>query len=161
MSACLLLGSNEEPRNEWLAKARVEIGVWCGQICRESEVYETAPWGFEADTSFLNQALLLETTLSPSDLLKKCLQIEKSLGRIRNNNQERYHSRNIDIDLLLYEDTICESQELTIPHPRLHLRPFALNPIDEILPYWVHPVFGFTAKEMIEFIEKCVTLQKR
>ena len=143
-----------------LKRAREAIGKYCGRIIRASKIYETEPWGFVADTFFLNQALVIETTLSPIALLKQCLDTEEALGRVRACGAERYSSRNIDIDILFYEDVVCETPELTLPHPRLHLRKFALEPLAEVAPEWRHPVLGLFADEMMGMKKKVVFLQK-
>ena len=149
MKACLLLGTNLGNRELLLQRAREGIGKYCGRIIKASQIYETEPWGFEADVFFLNQALLIETTLSPIELLNQCLDIEDVLGRVRARGAERYSSRNIDIDILFYDDVVRETHELTVPHPRLHLRKFALEPLAEVAPEWRHPVLGFTIGEMM------------
>ncbi|MCL2738843.1 MAG: 2-amino-4-hydroxy-6-hydroxymethyldihydropteridine diphosphokinase [Bacteroidales bacterium] len=149
MKTCLLLGSNLGNREALLVRARLLIGQDCGHIAKASKVYETPPWGFEADTAFLNQALLIDTPLSSEALLACCLRIETLLGRIRADGAEGYSSRCIDIDMLFYQDLICKSPELTLPHPHLHLRRFALEPLAEVAPEWKHPVLGLTAAEML------------
>jgi len=154
MKACLLLGSNVGNRELFIHRAREAICRHCGQIITLSKIYETEPWGFEAETYFLNQALLIETRLSPIALLKQCLDTEEVLGRKRTSEAERYSSRNIDIDILFYDDIVCETPELTLPHPRLHLRKFALEPLAEVAPEWRHPVWGLTAKHFIALLEK-------
>jgi len=154
MEACLLLGSNWGEREVYLLRAQERIAQDCGKIMKVSKVYETEPWGFEADTLFLNQALLIDTECAPQELLHRCLRIETDLGR---EHVERdlvrtrvYTSRVIDIDVLYYEGVVIESPELTLPHPRLHQRAFALEPLHEIAPEWVHPLLKITAKEMLQ-----------
>ena len=154
MRACLLLGSNLGERAVLLAQARTFIEQDCGALVKVSAVYETEPVGFSADTMFLNQALLIETSRSPQALLAQCLQIERNMGRIRPMNPAvAYCSRNIDIDILFYEDTICECPELTLPHPRLHLRAFALKSLADVAPDWRHPILGLTAKELLKRLD--------
>jgi 2-amino-4-hydroxy-6-hydroxymethyldihydropteridine diphosphokinase len=141
MKACLLLGSNIGDREDFLQRANECIAKCCGEIIAVSAIYETEPWGFDADTTFLNQALIIETDLLPGSLLSHCLCIENELGRDRSMDScGTYRSRNIDIDILFYENVVCQTPELTLPHPRLHLRKFALEPLEEVAPEWVHPV---------------------
>ena len=151
MKACLLTGSNLGDRQALLAQAQKLIERDCGAIIKASKVYETESWGFEADTLFLNQGLLIETSLSQHELLAHCLQIETILGRERPAALSgTYTSRTMDIDILFYEDLIFKTPELTLPHPRLPLRAFALQPVSEVAPQWVHPELGLTAKEMLK-----------
>ena len=133
-------------REVMLDRARTLIEHHCGKIIKTSSVYETEPWGFEADTPFLNQALLVDTPLLPEALLNCCLRVETALGRKRpTTSGSTYTSRNIDIDVLFYEEEVCSTQTLTLPHPHLHLRKFALEPLAEVAPKWIHPLFGVTA----------------
>ena len=151
MKACLLLGSNLGDREALLSQARSRIALDCGQVIKVSKIYETAPWGFEADTPFLNQAILIDTAHTSQELLSHCLRIEVLLGRERPANLEcTYTSRCIDIDILFYEEEVCQTPQLTLPHPRLHLRTFALEPLSEVAPTWKHPILDFTAGEMIK-----------
>jgi len=149
MKTCLLLGSNLGDRKSLLAQARLHISRNCGKIVKVSKVYESPPWGFEANTSFLNQALLIDTPLPPETLLAYCLDMETLLGRIRADKATGYSSRCIDIDMLFYQDLIYQSPTLTLPHPRLHLRSFALVPLAAVAPDWKHPILGLTATEML------------
>lgn len=150
MKTCLLLGSNLGDREAMLKEAREQIERTCGVVIQASKIHETEPWGFEADTTFLNQALLVDTTLSPESLLAHCLHIESILGRSRRDGATGYESRCIDIDVLFYQDTICHTPQLTLPHPRLHVRMFALKPLSEVAPDWRHPILMLTANEIIE-----------
>jgi 2-amino-4-hydroxy-6-hydroxymethyldihydropteridine diphosphokinase len=84
------------------------------------------------------------------DLLRRLLDIEKELGRVRHPEIQGYTSRTADLDLLYYDSRIIETEALTIPHPRLHLRRFALVPLCEVAPDFKHPVFKLTQKELLE-----------
>lgn len=112
-----------------------------GDVLALSGFYETEPWGFQSDNTFLNAALRLETTLSPLELLKATQQIELEMGRTLKSNGA-YHDRIIDIDILLYDDLILQTPELTLPHPLMHERPFVMEPLAEIAPNVIHPVFN-------------------
>lgn len=112
-----------------------------GDVLALSGFYETEPWGFQSDNTFLNAALRLETTLSPLELLKATQQIELEMGRTQKSNGA-YHDRIIDIDILLYDDLILQTPELTLPHPLMHERPFVMEPLAEIAPNVIHPVFN-------------------
>ena len=151
MNACLLLGSNIGDRKALLDKAQSHIEQEYCHIIKVSKIYETLPWGFQANTTFFNQAILINTSLPPQELLTHCLEIETSMGRIRTpNKQQLYTSRCIDIDLLFYENTVCQTPSLTLPHPLLQHRLFALQPLAEVAPDWVHPILGLTAAQMIQ-----------
>jgi 2-amino-4-hydroxy-6-hydroxymethyldihydropteridine diphosphokinase len=138
----LLIGGNLGDRINYLEKAIDEIKHNIGKIIRSSSVYETEPYGFRDEYPFLNRCLLIETILSPWDILSKTQQIERSLGRIRKSG--KYESRTMDIDILFYDDLVIDEIGLIIPHPEFHKRNFALIPMSEISPGFVHPVFGKT-----------------
>lgn len=148
MHTCyLLLGSNLGNRPLMLSQALKLIRDRVGKIVLRSSVYETEPWGFEDARQFLNQAIMLQTELSPKSLLSAVLQIELVMGRIRHG--DKYASRVIDIDILFYDDLILGLQQLTIPHPLLHARRFVLMPMAEIAPRLVHPVLDATIESLL------------
>jgi len=147
--AYILLGSNLGDRQVNLSNAMVQIALECGIITKRSLIYETEPWGFEGVPDFLNQIIIVQTRWQPLTLLIRLLEIEAQLGRVRN-PEGNYISRTIDIDLLYFADQIIESSALTIPHPRLHLRNFALRPLAEISPDFVHPVLRQSSKMLLE-----------
>ena len=143
----LLLGSNEGNRLEILNRALQAIRHKTGKILLASSVYESEPWGFEADKYFLNLAVQVETKLPAGTMLQKIQEIEKGLGRVR--NSKGYASRSIDIDILFFDDDIVDKPNLQIPHPRIHGRRFTLIPLNEICPEKMHPVFGKTISELL------------
>ncbi len=146
----LLLGSNLSDRVLMLAKARNYIRISIGEIKKESNIYESAPWGFDSDKAFLNQTLIVETQLKPIEILEKIKVIEKELGRVK--QSVNYESRTIDIDILFYNDEIINLPQLIIPHPQLHKRKFTLVPLAEIDPMLNHPVFN---KSILDLLSKC------
>lgn len=119
-----------------------------GDVLALSGFYETEPWGFRSENTFLNGALQLETSLSPLELLKATQQIEVDMGRTQKSNGV-YHDRIIDIDILLYDDLVMQSPELTLPHPLMHQRSFVMEPLAEIAPNVVHPVFNKSIVSMM------------
>ena len=143
-----MLGGNEGDRRGYLLQAARRLQCRAGAIVRASQIYRSEAWGFAADTDFLNQALLVETGLPPLALLNAALAIETLLGRVRT-GKAGYAPRPIDIDILLYDCQIVSTPELEIPHPRLHLRRFALMPLTEIAPEWMHPVFNKTIQTLL------------
>jgi len=147
-SSILLLGSNLGDRQKNIFSALNQIFRVCGKIKKESSLYESEPWGFSEAENFYNIAILLETGFSASDLLYKILNIEKKLGRIRDKSNG-YTSRIIDIDILFYNNAIINEHNLVIPHPLIQQRRFALLPVSEIIPKWIHPIFNLTAEELL------------
>ncbi|MBI4647917.1 MAG: 2-amino-4-hydroxy-6-hydroxymethyldihydropteridine diphosphokinase [Bacteroidia bacterium] len=146
----LLLGSNLEPRHEWLKEALFAIERQIGDIWRKSSVFESEPWGFSSENYFLNQALYVNTSLSAEQLIDEILKIEDNLGRKR--TKQCYTGRNIDIDIIFYNENIINSEKLTIPHPYMHQRRFALEPVAEIAPLFIHPVLK---KTMLQLLDEC------
>ena len=110
-----------------------------GDVLALSGFYETEPWGFSSENTFLNAALRLETELKPEELLQVTEQVEADMGRKEKSHGE-YHDRIIDIDILLYDGLVIDTPRLVIPHPRMHERRFVLEPLGEIAPDVVHPV---------------------
>ena len=144
----LLLGSNIDNRLDLLASAISLIIAQIGQLVAASSIYESDPWGYDSKNPFLNQALLIKTNLSPEKVLETCLSIEAELGRKRLKNKA-YADRNIDIDILLYEELIVCTNNLEIPHPRMHQRKFCMEPLTEIAPNWVVPTFQKTTSQVL------------
>jgi 2-amino-4-hydroxy-6-hydroxymethyldihydropteridine diphosphokinase len=142
------LGTNLGNRKTNLRKAIEMIGEHIGKVLKSSSIYETAPWGFDSEDDFLNMVVLVETTLTPLELMKKIVTIESMLGRER--NQDRYSSRIIDIDILLYDDLILNENGLKIPHPLMHERRFVLVPLNELAPELIHPVKGKSIRVLLE-----------
>lgn len=146
----ILLGSNQGNRKELIMKAIQLLEIKLGKCQKVSSIYESETWGFEADTAFLNQVLMFDSPLKPEEILQIGLDAEKELGRTR--NEGGYASRTMDIDLLFYDNQIIEEENLQIPHPRLHLRRFTLEPLVEIMPSFIHPRLK---KDMRELLEVC------
>ncbi|MBC8321606.1 MAG: 2-amino-4-hydroxy-6-hydroxymethyldihydropteridine diphosphokinase [Bacteroidetes bacterium] len=144
----LLLGSNIEPRIKYLEEAEKKISKYIGNIVRWSAIYESEPLGFSANTTFLNRVLLVYCKLSAIDILYKILDIEQEMGRIR--SSLGYSSRTIDIDILYFNNDIIKTENITIPHPRLHKRKFTLKPLSEIAPHFIHPVLNHNNKMLLD-----------
>ncbi|NII27714.1 2-amino-4-hydroxy-6-hydroxymethyldihydropteridine diphosphokinase [Pseudoflavitalea sp. X16] len=144
----LLIGGNVGDRRENLRQAVTAIDQSCGgHVVRQSAIYETAAWGKTDQQAFLNQALLLSTSFTPTHLLQQILQTEVLLGRVR---QERYGPRIIDIDILFFNDAIINDPALTVPHPEVQNRRFALTPLQEIAPGLVHPVLKKSVDQLLQ-----------
>ena len=142
-TAYLLLGSNLQDREKMIQQAIVAISGRIGPVTRSSSIYQSEPWGFEAENSFLNQVILIETVLSPEELLDEILGIEKELGRERILlKQDGYESRLIDIDILFYNNEIIRGDRLNIPHPHISQRMFTLIPLCELNGGFIHPLLN-------------------
>lgn len=135
----LLLGSNTGNRTHYLAEAETNIKTQIGPVVKTSHIYESEPWGFEADTFFLNKVIEIQTDYPPETLLYHLQDIEKQIGR-STKTATFYSSRIIDIDILFYSDRTIHKPDLTIPHPHLHKRKFTLIPLAEIAGDFIHPV---------------------
>lgn len=144
--AYLLTGGNEGDRFLHMQEARANIELICGQLLQVSSLYETEPWGNTDQPDFLNQVILIDTKLSPEELLRAILSIEKKGGRKRT---VKNAPRTIDIDILFYNDLILEKPGLSIPHPRIADRRFVLEPLNEISPEFIHPVIGKTIHRLL------------
>lgn len=132
------LGSNMGNRFDNLQKAVNLLFAKVGAIHKISSVYESPAMGFEGD-AFLNCAVLAETEMTPPKILKTIMEIEKSMGR-RRKTSKKYTSRPIDIDIILIDDLVVETQKLSIPHPEMENRKFVLQPLIEIDSQLLHPV---------------------
>lgn len=139
----ILLGGNLGNRKENLSQAKIHIEKIIGSIIKESSIYETKAWGVENQPNFLNQVILVETRLSPQNVLIENLQIEKVLGRVRH---QKWHERIIDIDILYAENLIINDDNLKIPHPFIQDRKFTLIPLVEISADFIHPIFQKTQR---------------
>lgn len=156
--AYLLIGSNLGDKASYLKNASSYIQQQCGQIVKQSSFYETEPWGFTEQPSFLNQALCIKTELSPAQLMHTLLQIESEMGRTRT---LKMGPRIIDLDILQIDQEIIDSPLLQLPHPAMHLRRFALIPMEEIAPNLVHPHLNKTITQLLEECSDQTNVQKK
>lgn len=146
-TAYIALGSNLGDR-----KANLEEAVSCVaaagiKVVKVSSWLETEPYGVTDQPMFMNGVIQVETEKTPLELLKTLLAIELDMGRVR---KRHWGERNIDLDLLLYEDVMMTSKELNLPHPDMQNRDFVLMPLAEITPDLVHPVLKKTAQELLD-----------
>jgi 2-amino-4-hydroxy-6-hydroxymethyldihydropteridine diphosphokinase len=142
--AYLSLGSNVGDREAHLREALARLSA-AGRVVAMSAFYETEPVEFTRQPWFLNCAVALETSHTPQQLMTAILRIEEEMGRRR---VQKKGPRSIDIDILLFDDTIIDSTDLTIPHPALHQRRFVLEPLAEIAPEVLHPAIKKTIREL-------------
>lgn len=138
----LSLGTNLGDKAENLKAAVEKINEEIGKVTSLSSFYETAPWGFDSDNSFLNAAACVLTDYLPLEVLARTQQIERELGRTQKSVDGIYHDRLIDIDLLLYDDLILDTPELKLPHPLMTQRDFVMDPLREIASEAVNPLTG-------------------
>ena len=141
------LGSNLGDRNEFLSMACKLLRSEAIREFRASSIYESEPLLKMPQPKYFNMVVCGLTVLSPQELLKKCQQIEISLGRV---HRERWGCREIDIDILSYGSIIIDNDDLVIPHPEIENRSFVLMPMLELSPEWVHPETGIKIKELWE-----------
>ena len=154
----LSLGGNlgDKPSNfkKTLEFTQKELGT----PVKISSVYETPPWGFRAREKFWNQVIMIETQKSPEELLNKIQAIEKQFNRKR--TPGIYLSREMDIDILYYDELSMMSDKLVIPHPQIEHRKFVLVPLTEIAPDLKHPISGLTSLKMLEDCrDECVIVK--
>ena len=142
----LSIGTNIGDRQANIANAITALGQ-IGKVVTMSPIYTSEPWGFESENGFYNIALILETSLSPLDLLYATQQIERDLGRTAKTTTS-YTDRIIDIDIIDYNNQTIDTQALTLPHKLMHKRNFVLYPLADIAPDWQHPILKLTATEL-------------
>ena len=142
------LGTNLGEKERNLNDAIISLSQEVGFVIRSSTFYASKPWGFESDNDFLNAVVLVDTALTPFDVLSKTQEIEKGLGRTAK-TINGYSDRLIDIDILLYDNLIIDQPTLKIPHPLIAERDFVIIPLSEIAPDLVHPVFGRKIAELL------------
>ncbi|NMM50204.1 2-amino-4-hydroxy-6-hydroxymethyldihydropteridine diphosphokinase [Marinigracilibium pacificum] len=153
----LLLGTNMGDRQSNLKTAAEKIEDQIGKILNYSSIYETAAWGKTDQPDFYNTVLEIEADISPMDLINKCLEIEKEMGRIR---IEKWAERLIDIDILYMDDWIVKYDSLTIPHPRIQDRAFTLFPLTEIASEFIHPVLLKSQKSLLSECSDTLEVKK-
>jgi 2-amino-4-hydroxy-6-hydroxymethyldihydropteridine diphosphokinase len=148
--AYISIGSNIGDR---LHHCRSGLEALCAdgsvQLAALSPYYETAPVDFTDQAWFLNAAAKVHTELTPVGLLRKMQAVQEAAGR---KETVRFGPRILDLDIIFYEDLVLRTDELTIPHARMHKRHFVLQPICDIDPYVLHPVLGQAVKQLLELL---------
>jgi len=144
----LALGSNLGNRSGYMQDALEKIHQNIGWVHEVSKIYETPAWGFEGN-SFLNACISVSTRLEAEEVLSELLSIENELGRERSDS-ENYQNRTIDLDILLFEEKVMETETLRIPHPGIPNRSFVLKPLNDIIPSEKHPVSGKKISQLLK-----------
>ncbi len=145
--AAVALGSNLGDRERTLLRALRDLQA-LGTVTAISSFFDTEPVGYTDQPRFLNAAALLETALPPAKLLHGLLGIEREHGRDRSHGIAK-GPRTLDLDLLLYDDLVLQTDDLILPHPEMHRRGFVLQPLAEIAPGWMHPTRQLTVQQLL------------
>lgn len=133
-----------------IARAVKLIAERTGVSVRVSRPVVSPPWGFSSDNDFVNIGVAFTTDIEPLPLLRLLLEIEREISAAPHRDASGgYCDRLIDIDLIAMDDVVIDTPELTLPHPRMHLREFVLIPLNELAPSWHHPLTGMTAAYML------------
>lgn len=153
----LLLGSNMGNSEQMLTVATNMIEKNIGKLTTSSSIYRTAAWGNEDQPDFLNQIIIVSSSLSSSTVLKEMFVIEKEMGRVRTTKNA---SRVIDIDMLFFNDEIIQTETLTVPHPQIQNRRFVLVPLAEIALDFIHPLLKKSSLELLSICSDKLNVQK-
>lgn len=145
----LCLGGNLGNCSVTFAQVCVFIEQTVGKVTEQSSLYQSQAWGMKGAPDFLNQVIKVETKISAEEILIFLLEIERKLGRERV-QLTTYQSRLVDIDILFFNKKIIKTETLEIPHPRLHLRKFVLEPLNEIAPNFIHPMLNKSISELLK-----------
>ena len=154
MTAYLNIGSNIGDRMAHIERAVAAVmALSADGKARVSAPFESEPWGFDSSNLFINVGVAIEIPeqMTPHMLLSRLLETQRSLCDAAHRAPDgSYIDREIDIDLIAVDSLVIDTPELTLPHPRMHLRDFVLRPMAEIAPHWRHPVSGLTCAELAD-----------
>lgn len=142
----IAFGSNIGDRGAAIEEALNLIEQNEMKIVKRSKIYETEPYGYVDQPSFLNGAVEVETNLSCRDVLERLLSIENQIGRVR---EFKWGPRIIDLDIIFYNNEIFDEEDLKVPHPDMQSRDFVLKPLNDLCPDYVHPILGKTIRELL------------
>lgn len=149
----LNIGSNLGDRRKNLSRAVAAIEKEFGYF-ELSHAVESKPWGFDSDNDFLNIGMMIISDLQPLEILRKLQEIEREMGSESHRKPDgSYADRLIDIDIIAIDDLIIDTPELQVPHPRMAERRFVLEPMEELAPFWHHPLLHKTPGEMLHELD--------
>ena len=150
-TAYLNIGSNKGNSLALIEQAVALIEHLCNTSVRCSGVVKSAPWGYESENPYTNLGVAIDTDLNAHALLDALQVIEQKVSPTpHRDSQGNYIDREIDIDIVAIDAMVIDTPRLTLPHPRMHLREFVLQPMHELAPEWQHPLSGLTAMQMLE-----------
>jgi len=150
MNYYLNIGTNLGNRRGNLYRAVVALTLQMGNIAT-SRIVASKPWGYHSNNEFLNVGVLVRSHLQPHDMLQRLQALERKLGSgSHRDEQGNYADRVVDIDIIAIDDLVIDTPTLQVPHPRMHLRPFVLQPMAQLAPTWRHPVLHATAAQLLE-----------
>lgn len=137
------IGSNLGNKAQHLKQAISMLEETLASQATVSSTIESEPWGFDSNNTFLNVGVMIESDIKPLNMLKIAQKIEQDMGSETHRNEDgSYCDRIVDIDIIAIDDLIINTPELTIPHPRMHLRDFVMRPMHELAPNWQHPILN-------------------
>ncbi len=149
--AYINIGSNQGDSHAVIEQAIALIEFYSRSAAVRSDYITTAPWGFESQNEFLNIGIAIDWDKSPLELLDTLQRIERTISPSPHRDADGlYIDRVIDIDIIAIDEEIINTERLTVPHPRMHLREFVLKPMHQIAPGWRHPMLAASPKELIE-----------
>lgn len=149
--AYINIGSNMGDRLALIEQAVAHIEHLCGTSARRAPIYHSQPWGYESDAEFVNLGIAIETDIAPTDFLIALQTIEKKISdNPHRDDSGNYIDREIDIDIIAIDEIVMCTPELTLPHPRMHLRDFVMAPLMTLEPEWIHPVFGANIMQLMD-----------
>lgn len=150
-TAHISIGSNIGDRRALIGQAVAAVETLCGSEAKCSDIMESEPWGYDSPNTFMNMSIAVTTNLGPHELLNALLRIQNDIDPSPHRDDTgQYTDRAIDIDLIAIDDMIIDSPELTLPHPRMHMREFVLKPMCQTAPGWRHPILHLTPAEALE-----------
>lgn len=146
-SIYLCIGGNLGEREDNLEETRMFLNFNFGDVIAVSSIYESEAWGMDDAPAFLNQVVLIQSELSDEELLNEIAELEEFYDRER--DDDKYLDREMDVDILLIDDAVIQSDVLEVPHPRMALRRFVLEPLCEIAPDLIHPILKKSIRELL------------
>lgn len=154
MKYYLNIGSNLGNRHENISHAVKALETALKSTITLSTAISSTAWGYCSENTFLNVGATFDSNLSPHEVLSITQNIERQLGSCSHRNADgSYCDRLIDIDIIAVDNLIIDTHDLTIPHPRMHLREFVLRPMIELAPYWIHPILHKTPQQLLNNLE--------